>query len=77
MFRNLVGAAPWPVPMTCWGCPFPQLGVPQSVHSSREQIASMEFQKSVVIPEYEQFFSIRVRLPFLISQPISVPNWKL
>ena len=42
-----------------------------------EQIASIEFQNSVVIPEYEGFFSIRARLPFLISHPISQPNWKL
>src|SRR6058998_2181818 len=70
-FRNLAGAAPWPVPITCCGCPLPQLGVPHSVHSSREQIASIEFQKSVVIPEYDGFFSVRTRLPFLISQPIS------
>jgi hypothetical protein len=34
----------------------------------------MEFQNSVVIPEYDGFFSMRVRLPFLISQPISQPN---
>src|SRR5690348_8008220 len=74
---NLAGAAPCPVPITCCGCPLPQFGVPQRVHSSREQIASIEFQNSVVIPEYEGFFSIRTRLPFLISQPISVPNWKL
>src|SRR2546430_4420553 len=75
--RNLAGDAPCPVPITCCGCPLPQFGVPHSVHSSREQIASMERQKSTVIPEYEGFFNIRVRLPFLISQPISVPNWKL
>jgi hypothetical protein len=55
----------------------PQFGVPQSVHSALEQMASMEFQNSVVIPEYEGFLSIRVRLPCLISQPISQPNWKL
>src|SRR5881227_1909880 len=76
-FLNLAGAAPWPVPITCCGCPLPQFGVPHSVHSSREQIASIEFQKSVVIPEYDGFFSVRTRLPFLISQPISQPNWKL
>src|SRR5438309_827005 len=44
--RNLAGAAPWPVPITCWGWPLPQLGVPHNVHSSREQMASSEFQKS-------------------------------
>jgi hypothetical protein len=48
---NLAGAAPWPVPITCCGCPLPQCGVPQSTHSSREQIASREFQNSVVMPE--------------------------
>jgi hypothetical protein len=37
--------------MVCMGWPLPQLGVPQSVHWSREQMASMEFQNSVVIPE--------------------------
>src|SRR5215467_10110167 len=75
--RNRAGAAPCPVPITCCGCPFPQFGVPHSVHSSREQIASIAFQNSVVIPEYEGFFSVRKRLPFLISHPISQPNWKL
>src|SRR6476660_10311358 len=75
--RNLAGAAPCPVPMTCCGCPFPQFGVPHSVHSSREQIASSEFQNSVVIPEYDGFFTIRTRFPPLISHPISHPNWKL
>src|SRR5579863_890747 len=48
--RNLAGAAPWPVPIVCMGWPFPQLGVPQSVQWSREQIASQLFQNSVVIP---------------------------
>src|SRR5579862_267587 len=72
--RNLAGDAPWPVPITCWGCPFPQFGVPHNVHSSLEQTASIAFQNSVVIPEYEGFFSIRTRFPFLISHPISVPN---
>jgi hypothetical protein len=48
--------------------------VPHSAHSLREQIASIEFQNSVVIPEYDGFFSIRVRLPFLISHAISQPN---
>ena len=72
--RNLDGAAPCPVPITCWGCPLPQLGVPHKTHSSREQIASSEFQNSVVIPEYDGFFTMRTRLPFLISQPISHPN---
>src|SRR5579859_2780344 len=72
--RKRLGAAPCPVPITCWGWPLPQFGVPHNVHSSREQIASSEFQNSVVMPEYEGFFTIRVRLPFLISHPISQPN---
>src|SRR5664279_6210703 len=71
--RNRDGAAPCPVPITCCGCPFPQFGVPHNVHSSREQIASSEFQNSVVIPEYDGFFNMRARLPFLISHPISHP----
>src|ERR1041384_3670406 len=75
--RNRAGAAPCPVPMVCIGWPLPQLGVPQSVHWSREQIASIEFQNSVVMPEYEGFLNIRPSLPPLISQPISQPNWKL
>ena len=33
-----------------------------------------EFQNSVVIPEYDGFFTMRARLPFLISHPISQPN---
>src|SRR6266566_3476676 len=72
--RNLEGAAPCPVPITCCGWPLPQFGVPHSVHSSREQIASSEFQNSVVMPEYDGFFTMRTRLPFLISHPISQPN---
>src|SRR5437764_13655632 len=76
-FLKRAGAAPCPVPMTCCGWPLPQFGVPQSVHASREQMASSEFQNSVVIPEYEGFFTMRTRLPFLISHPISQPNWKL
>src|SRR5579864_645592 len=51
ILRKRAGEAPWPVPMTCCGCPLPQFGVPHKTHSSREQIASMEFQNSVVIPE--------------------------
>src|SRR5208282_4235731 len=74
IFRNRAGLAPCPVPTTCCGWPLPQFGVPHSAHSSREQIASIEFQNSVVIPEYEGFFSIRTRLPRLISQAISHPN---
>src|ERR1700685_4433352 len=74
ILRKRAGLAPCPVPTTCCGWPLPQFGVPQSVHSSREQIASIEFQNSVVIPEYEGFFSIRTRLPCLISHPISHPN---
>src|ERR1700751_6477170 len=69
--RKRAGDAPCPVPMTCCGCPLPQFGVPHNVHSSREQMASSEFQNSVVIPEYDGFFTIRARFPFLISQPIS------
>src|SRR5690348_9820107 len=49
-FRNRDGAAPCPVPMVCIGCPLPQFGVPQSVQWSNLQIASQEFQNSVVIP---------------------------
>src|SRR5882762_8402919 len=74
IFRNRAGLAPCPVPTTCCGWPLPQFGVPQSVHSSREQIASSEFQNSVVIPEYDGFFTMRTRLPFLTSHPISQPN---
>src|SRR5215467_6398966 len=74
---NLAGDAPCPVPMVCMGWPLPQLGVPQSVHWSREQMASIEFQNSVVIPEYDGFLNMRPSLPPLISQPISHPNWKL
>src|SRR5271169_6381934 len=48
--RKRDGAAPWPVPMVCCGWPLPQLGVPQRVQNSREQIASQLFQNSVVIP---------------------------
>src|ERR1700683_2820688 len=73
-FRKRAGAAPWPVPITCCGWPLPQFGVPHSVHSSREQIASSEFQNSVVMPEYDGFFTMRTRLPCLISHPISQPN---
>src|ERR1700735_2430845 len=49
--RNRDGAAPCPVLITCCGCPLPQFGVPHKVHSSLEQIASREFQNSVVMPE--------------------------
>src|SRR5208283_4577731 len=72
--RKRDGAAPCPVPITCCGWPLPQFGVPHNVHSSREQIASNEFQNSVVIPEYNGFFTMCTRLPFLISHPISHPN---
>src|SRR5512135_392576 len=74
---NLAGAAPCPVPIVCWGWPLPQLGMPHSVHSSREQMASIEFQNSVVMPEYDGFLIMRPSLPPTISQPISHPNWKL
>src|SRR4051812_34747981 len=49
--RNRAGAAPCPVPMVCIGWALPQFGVPHSVHWSREQMASIEFQNSVVMPE--------------------------
>src|SRR6266481_8613596 len=75
--RKRAGDAPWPVPMVCMGWPLPQLGVPHSIHWSREQMASMEFQNSVVIPEYDGFLNMRPSLPPLISHPISQPNWKL
>ena len=48
--RKRAGEAPWPVPMVCWGWPLPQLGVPQRVQWSREQMASQLFQNSVVMP---------------------------
>src|SRR5215471_5574023 len=76
-FRNRACEAPWPVPMLCMGSPFPQFGVPQSVQYFSFVIASQLFQKSGVIPAYVQFFRSRPRLPFLISYPTSVPNWKL
>ena len=50
MLRKRAGDAPWPVPMVCMGWPLPQLGVPQSVQCSREQMASQLFQNSVVMP---------------------------
>src|SRR5712692_2926631 len=77
MFLNLTGAAPCPVPMTCWGWPFPQLGVPHSVQLFLLQTASHEFQNSGVIPEYPGPLTISPRLPFLILYPFSQLNWKL
>src|SRR5882724_3901863 len=74
ILRKRAGAAPWPVPITCCGWPLPQFGVPHKVHSSREQTASIEFQNSVVMPEYEGFLIMRPSLPLLISHAISQPN---
>ncbi len=48
--RKRDGDAPWPVPIVCIGCPLPQFGVPHKTHSSAPQIASHEFQNSVVMP---------------------------
>src|SRR5512140_2152177 len=48
--RKRAGAAPWPVPIVCCGCPLPQFGVPHKVQWLRSQIASQEFQNSVVMP---------------------------
>ena len=48
--RNRDGDAPWPVPIVCIGWPLPQFGVPHKTHSSAPQIASHEFQNSVVMP---------------------------
>ena len=48
--RKREGDAPCPVPMVCIGWPLPQFGVPHSVHSFALQMASQEFQNSVVIP---------------------------
>src|SRR5271165_2432962 len=48
--RKRAGAAPWPVPMVCIGCPLPQFGVPQRTQWSALQMASQEFQNSVVMP---------------------------
>jgi len=71
MFRKREGEAPCPVPIVCIGWPFPQFGVPHNTHSSASQIASHEFQNSVVIRcswilQHPPFF------PPLTSQPISV-----
>src|SRR5208337_825931 len=49
-FRNRAGEAPWPVPIVCIGWPLPQFGVPHSSQWSSLQMASHEFQNSVVIP---------------------------
>jgi hypothetical protein len=48
--RKREGDAPWPVPIVCIGWPLPQFGVPHKIHSSAPQIASQEFQNSVVMP---------------------------
>src|SRR5271165_1731882 len=48
--RKRAGAAPCPVPMVCMGWPLPQLGVPHKTQWSALQMASHEFQNSVVIP---------------------------
>src|SRR5579885_217535 len=48
--RKRAGAAPWPVPIVCIGWPLPQFGVPQSTQWSAPQMASQEFQNSVVMP---------------------------
>src|SRR5207302_2978205 len=48
--RKRAGAAPCHLPIVCIGCPLPQFGVPHSVQSSNLQMASQEFQNSVVIP---------------------------
>src|SRR3990170_5649447 len=63
--------------MLWMGSPLPQLFNPYICHSSVPQIASHLFQNSGVMPEYTGFFKGLVILPFLISQPISMPNWKL
>ena len=48
--RKRAGLAPCPVPITCSGWPFPQLGMPHSVQWSRLATRSHEFQNSVVMP---------------------------
>ena len=42
-----------------------------------EPTMSMELQNRGPMPVYVGLRSIRPRFPFLISQPISQPNWKL
>ena len=49
-FRKRAGEAPCPVPIICIGWPLPQFGVPQSSQWSSLQMASHEFQNSVVMP---------------------------
>src|SRR3974390_2811692 len=49
-FRKRAGEAPWPVPIVCIGCPLPQLGVPHKTQWLASQMASQEFQNSVVMP---------------------------
>ena len=75
--RKRAGAAPWPVWATCSGWPLPQLGVPQTIQWSALQTASQEPQNWGVMPVYVAFLIRSPSLPFLISRPTSVPNWKL
>ena len=50
ILRKRDGLAPWPVPITCSGCPLPQLGTPHSVQCSRPAMAAQAFQNSVEMP---------------------------
>ena len=47
--RNRAGTAGCPVWPICWGWPLPQLGVPQTVHSSGPPSMSIEPQKRGLI----------------------------
>ena len=48
--RKRAGTDGWPVCPTCIGCPLPQFGVPQKVHSDSSPIMSMLPQKRGLIP---------------------------
>src|SRR4029079_6993963 len=76
MPRSRAGTAGCPVWPICWGWPLPQFGVPQKTHSSRPPSMSIEPQNRGLMPVYVGVRSTRVRLPPLIPQPISQPNWK-
>src|SRR5581483_1312837 len=75
--RKRAGEAPCETCALWPGWPFPQLVRPCMCHSSGPATRSSEPQKTGVTPVYVASRSMRPSLPFLISQAICVPNWKL
>src|SRR5688572_23759754 len=77
MFRINNHGEPCEIAFVCVGCPLASPPVPNIWYSFGPVVASRFAQKSVVIALYVTSVTMRVILPFLISQNTWPPNWPL